>query len=389
MSFDLATRHENSDLPSFVAALLIFGAQPSIAGNEFPEALQQIVLSPNSPGAAENLGCCTKRPPGLTRVYPPRPAEEESTAPVPGLTYPTNWPPNRSRPSITGNPAAVNALPGTGLAGRLLRLPESSGIRLGGLWLADTNGLISGGKQPGKWSWNSALIIGANLDAEKLLAWKGASFGVQFLRFDGQDTNGQAGSVQGYNSLPGPKPLDRSELYQLWYRQALFDDKVIFRIGKIVPTYDFNNVARHVSSTQDEGLDIPAVTGLLYTPVFVNPTLLGAIGGYYNSVYGITLTLAPTRNTYRNYGTLYAWEMSLTRRADRPDWSTLQWLLFQHPGDGRGLGGGQKISRECGQRDYGIRPAFCKGRGGSPKMVPGDSTCSADLEPLTGSSYRG
>ena len=203
--------------------------------------------------------------------------------------------------AITGNPAAENALPGTGLAGRLLQLPDSSGLRLGGLWLADTNGLLSGGKQPGKWSWNSALIIGANLDAEKLLAWKGASFGVQFLQFNGQDTNGQAGSVQGYNSLPGPKPRDRSELYQLWYRQALFDEKLIFRIGKIVPTYDFNNVARPVP-THEEGLDIPAVTGLLYTPVFVNPTLLGAIGGYYNSVYGVTVTLAPTKNTYLNYG---------------------------------------------------------------------------------------
>jgi porin len=203
--------------------------------------------------------------------------------------------------AITGNPAAENQLPGTGLAGRLLHLPEDSGLRLGGLWLADTNGLLSGGAQPGKWSWNSALIIGANLDAEKLLDWKGASFGVQFLQFNGQDTNGQAGSVQGYNSLPGPEPLNRSELYQLWYRQTLFDDKIVFRIGKMVPTYDFNNVARPVP-TQDEALEIPAVTGLLYTPVFVNPTLLGAIGGYYNSVCGLTVTVAPTRNSYLNYG---------------------------------------------------------------------------------------
>ena len=203
--------------------------------------------------------------------------------------------------AITGNPAAENQLPGTGLAGRVIHLPEDSGLRLGGLWLADTNGLLSGGAQPGKWSWNSALIIGANLDAEKLLNWKGASFGVQFLQFNGQDTNGQAGSVQGYNSLPGSKPLNRSELYQLWYRQTLFDDKIVFRIGKMVPTYDFNNVARPVS-TQDETLEIPAVTGLLYTPVFVNPTLLGAIGGYYNSVCGLTVTVAPSRNSYLNYG---------------------------------------------------------------------------------------
>ena len=71
--------------------------------------------------------------------------------------------------AITGNPAAENQLPGTGLVGRLIHLPEDSGLRLGGLWLADTNGLLSGGAQPGKWSWNSALIIGANLDAEKLV----------------------------------------------------------------------------------------------------------------------------------------------------------------------------------------------------------------------------
>lgn len=203
--------------------------------------------------------------------------------------------------SIAGNPAAVESDPGTGLAGRLLHIPEWTGLRLGGVWLADTNGLISGGVQPGKWSWNSALIIGANLDADTLVGWKGASFGIQFLQFNGQNTNAQAGSVQGYNSLPGSEPLHRSELYQLWYRQALFDDRLIFRIGKQVPTFDFNNVARPVA-TREEMLAIPAVTGLLYTPVFVQPNLLGAIGGYYNSVSGVTVSIAPTRNTYLRYG---------------------------------------------------------------------------------------
>ncbi len=203
--------------------------------------------------------------------------------------------------SITGNPAADNELPGTGLAGRLLRLPGNSGLRIGGVWLADSNGLLSGGAEPGKWSFNSALIVGANLDAEQMMGWDGASFGIQFLQFNGQDTNGQAGSVQGYNSLPGPGPLNRSELYQLWYRQSLFEDRLIIRIGKQVPTYDFNNVARPVA-TQDEALAIPSVTGLLYTPVFVNPTLLGAIGGYYNSVSGVSVSFAPTTNTYLRYG---------------------------------------------------------------------------------------
>ncbi len=203
--------------------------------------------------------------------------------------------------AITGNPAAESDLTGTGNLTRWLHIPEETGLRLGGVWLGDSNGLISGGAQPGKWSWNSALILGANLDADKLIGWKGASFGIQFLQFNGEATNVQAGSVQGYNSIQGPAPLDRSQLYQLWYRQSLFDDKLIFRIGKMSPTYDFNNVARPVP-THDEALDIPAVTGLLYTPVFINPTLIGALGGYYNSVSGVVVSVAPTKNTYLKYG---------------------------------------------------------------------------------------
>jgi carbohydrate-selective porin OprB len=49
--------------------------------------------------------------------------------------------------------------------------------------------------------------------------------------------------VQGYNSQPGPQPLNRSELYPLWYWQSLFDGRIVFRIGKQVPTFDFDNVA--------------------------------------------------------------------------------------------------------------------------------------------------
>jgi len=203
--------------------------------------------------------------------------------------------------AISGNPVAESDMPGTGLAGRFLRLPEDTGLRLGGIWLADANILLSGGAQPGTWSFNSALIIGANLDAGKAFGWEGAEFGIQFLQFDGEDTNGQAGSVQGYNSLPGLEPLHRSELYQFWYLQKLFDEKMIFVLGKLVPTFDFNNVARPVP-TQEKSLEIPAVTGLLYTPVFVNPTLLGAIGGYYNTVYGGSISIAPTKNTYLRYG---------------------------------------------------------------------------------------
>jgi porin len=206
---------------------------------------------------------------------------------------------------ISSNPGAVDARTGTGelaeMIEGLLGLPRDTGVFLGGVWVADANCLLSGGVDPGKWSFNRLLILDAGLDAEKLIGWPGGRFGVEFLQFNGEHTNQQAGSVQGYNSLPGPDPLHRSELYQIWWRQELFDRKFIFRIGKVVPTNDFNNVLRPVP-VQDQHLAIPAVSGLLYTPVFLNPTLLGAMPGYYNSAYGITATFTPIRNLYFSYG---------------------------------------------------------------------------------------
>src|SRR3954454_18937257 len=206
---------------------------------------------------------------------------------------------------ISSNPGAVDMRTGTGELAetieKLAGLRRDTGVFFGGAFVADANCLLTGGADPGKWSFNRLLILGAGLDAEKLVGWPGGRFGVEFLQFNGEHTNRQAGSVQGYNSLPGPNPLHRSELYQLWWRQELFDRKFILRFGKVAPTDDFNNVLRPVP-VQDQHLAIPAVSGLLYTPVFINPTLLGAMPGYYNSAYGMTATFTPVKNLYVSYG---------------------------------------------------------------------------------------
>src|SRR6476620_3962574 len=56
---------------------------------------------------------------------------------------------------ISANPGAVDQVTGTGQAGELLGFKKDSGVFLGGVWAADTNYLLSGGEQPGSWSWNS------------------------------------------------------------------------------------------------------------------------------------------------------------------------------------------------------------------------------------------
>ncbi len=201
---------------------------------------------------------------------------------------------------ISGNPGAVNTLIGTGELGNLLHIPKNSGFRLAGLWMCDANAAVSG-MSGNRWTGNNLFIFDLSIDLQKAMGWKGALFGTEFLQFNGQPTNRDVGVVQGYNSITGEPPLDRSELYQIWLRQEFFHKKLSIRIGKTVPIYHFNNVSKPVP-TEDPAVSISSVSGLIYTPIFVNTTLVGAIGGYYNSVYGAVMTIAPIKAAYVNVG---------------------------------------------------------------------------------------
>jgi porin len=203
--------------------------------------------------------------------------------------------------AVSGNPAATTYSTGTGWLGRTLGLHDEWGITLGGLWLADTNLVAAGGAQPGGWTNNSALLIGLGIDAEKLVDWRGASFGFQFLQFNGANTNGEAGSIAGYNGIVALQPHQRTELFEAWYAQEMIKDVLKVRIGRTAPTLDFNNVLRPVTFA-DSSQNIPAVSGLLYSTIFVNGSLLGVLPGYYNPGNGVTVNFTPTKSFYLNLG---------------------------------------------------------------------------------------
>jgi len=212
-----------------------------------------------------------------------------------------NRPQHASELGMAGNPAAVNIVVGNGALGRLLGIEEESGFRLGGMWLGDASAVLSGGLEAGEWGLNNLAIVDLSLDAEKRWGWEGTSFGTQYLDYTGQPTNQLAGTVQGFDGVQATPPFNRSELYQLWWRQEWFDGALITRLGKSVPTFDFNNVLSAVPVGNDAS-NIPAVTSLIYTPIFVNPTMFGRLPGYYDSATGLTATLAPSETTYASYG---------------------------------------------------------------------------------------
>ena len=219
----------------------------------------------------------------------------------PGTSKPLTGAPARGEVEpISANPGATNIIPGTGLLGHLIGLDRIPGIRLGGLWIGNADYLFTGGVEPRTWSFNSLLLLNLNIDVEELAGIPGASLDAELLQFNGEKANAKAGAVIGYDGMTGPKPLVRTQLYELWWRQSLCAGKLVLRAGKTVPTYDFNNVSRPIPSA-DTSLQIPAVTGLIYTAIFKNPALIGAAPGYYNSAYGITASFAPTKHFYLTY----------------------------------------------------------------------------------------
>jgi porin len=216
--------------------------------------------------------------------------------------------------TVSGNPAAVNIVTGNGRLGEALGLKDT-GVRLGGLNIDDANGNLAGGLGPGKWAGASLTIADLLFDLEKLFGWKDGLVGTEFLYYTGfgpgytidGKTQGKnaitnlAGSVMGVNSLDGPPPTSRAELYELWFRQVFFDDKLVVRIGKSIPTYDFGNVVRPVSLRNPQAF-VPAISSALFTPLYVNPTMLGVIPGYYNSATGVVAAYLPTERIHLQYG---------------------------------------------------------------------------------------
>jgi len=211
-----------------------------------------------------------------------------------------------STSSISSNPAAVNVGTGSGALQQFIEkkfgIKNNYGITGQGAWIGDSNKLFSGGIPDAKQTTsNSVLLLDLTVEMAKFNGWKGGLFSAQFLQENAQNTNGQAGIVQGYNSLPDVPPYNRSELYALWYRQALLNNTLFVRVGKTITTLDFNNVIKPVPlSTGDP--NIPAVSSLIYTPLFINPAVDGIMPGYTNSAYGITATYTPIKEWYISYG---------------------------------------------------------------------------------------
>jgi porin len=203
---------------------------------------------------------------------------------------------------FAANPRAASGFLGSGLLGHKLGFSDQSGISIGGILLGSGNWLISGGVNPHSTGGTVALGLHASVDTEKAFGLPGGKFGAQFGAWTGhRDVNGDAGTVQLYNSVATAPPFDRYELLQLWWRQKLFNDKFIFKVGKINASGDFGSVLTPVPLSEPNLRDW-TISGLVMVPPAENPTMFGRLPSLPNTAYGAEVTIAPTRQLYISYG---------------------------------------------------------------------------------------
>ena len=202
---------------------------------------------------------------------------------------------------VTTNPQVNPFLNGWGKLGLLVGLSEESGIRLGGIFVPQFNWTGSGGARPHSEFGGLVATFNAGVDTQKALGIPGGTFGVEFLEYTGGSTNPAAGSVQQYDGLNGPSPRARQELYQLWWHQRLFNDKLIFQFGKMNAAGSFGAVLAPVTISDPKLQDID-LSVLVWAPSGINPTMFGRLPVYPNTAYGAAVHFAPTKNLYASYG---------------------------------------------------------------------------------------
>ena len=158
------------------------------------------------------------------------------------------------------------------------------GILLEAYLLTDASLVAGGGMDPGRAVVRSLLDVALTLETEPLFGIAGGHLFADFQLQRGPDGSRDVGDLQVYSNIDGE---DRTQLAQIWYEQALFEDYIWIKLGKADANTDFAYVdhgARFINSSFG-----------------FSPTTLG-FPTYPDPSFGAALFVRPTDGVYAGAG---------------------------------------------------------------------------------------
>ncbi|MEM1166156.1 MAG: carbohydrate porin [Planctomycetota bacterium] len=117
---------------------------------------------------------------------------------------------------------------------------EDAGLTIGGEYIAEFTSVLDGGLNE-RGSFRNLLTIDAELDLGTAIGLEGGAVFIQYLSVNA-DSGGSAdaGDLQVFSNIENDRSLD--VIYELWYEQTLFDERLRFKVGKVDANSEFNFV---------------------------------------------------------------------------------------------------------------------------------------------------
>ena len=97
-------------------------------------------------------------------------------------------------------------------------------------------GNLSGGYKKGA-AYDGIVKLGVQMDLEKLMGWSGGTLLASGLSAHGESITSEY--VHDYNGISNIDAYDSLRLYEFWYDQAFFDNKLSIRVGQLLADSEF------------------------------------------------------------------------------------------------------------------------------------------------------
>lgn len=150
-----------------------------------------------------------------------------ATIAVIGLAFPLAWAEEPATDNAVQAPSLWERDTLTGDWGGLRTTLAEHGVAAEAVYTGETWSTLSGGLHHHT-RYLDNLDLTLTLDAEKLVGWKGASFFLYGLENHGGSPSEDVGDAQVVSNIDAP---DSWKLYEAWFQQNLFDDRLSLLAG--------------------------------------------------------------------------------------------------------------------------------------------------------------
>ncbi len=166
---------------------------------------------------------------------------------------------------------------------------QDAGIAINGSLVLEGFKNFQGGLSTSKLLGASTFDLNLSLDTEKALDWQGGKFYVDLEDHAGDNpSTALVGDLQVFDKLNTAPYL---QVFELWYQQTLFDDRLRLKIGKVDANTEFSVV--------ENGLPFLNSSSQVSPALFVLPTTPAPMPG-------VNVFFSPVRSYYAAFGAYYA-----------------------------------------------------------------------------------